>query len=93
LSTWRTLRLEAIRLVRQPWRLALFIGLLVGTAWLLERIPEHGLGNHLLRLLMEVPGMILAGAIMILPPVRAGSSEQDMGAARDGEAEDRSSSE
>ncbi|MFU8873023.1 hypothetical protein [Micromonospora sp. SL4-19] len=92
-SRWRMLRLEVVRLVRQPWRLAVFAGAVVYATWLDDQIPEHGLGRVVLQLLLEVPVIVLAYAFMLLPPVRDNSTEQNANLERGGESAGRSSGE
>ncbi|WP_123809835.1 hypothetical protein [Micromonospora globispora] len=92
-SRWQMLRFAMVRLICQPWRLAVVAGVVVYATWLDEQIPEHGLGRFVLQLLLEVPAMILAGAFMLLPPVQADSTEQNANLEHGGEAADRSSGE
>jgi hypothetical protein len=63
------LRGEAVRLVKQPWRLAAFLSVALGEAWLQQHLPASGVSGFLAQTAIMCGGLLVIAPFVALPPI------------------------
>lgn len=58
-----------VRLVMQPWRLAVLLGAAVLSAWLEQHLPTNGIGRFLSQTAITTGALLIAGPFVLLPPI------------------------